>query len=47
MTTARSLARIFTKILCVTLVCKAALELILHDTSFAILLPAYSQSVRG
>ena len=32
--------------LCVAHVCEAALELILHDTSFAIALPAYSQSVR-
>ena len=32
--------------LCVAHVCEAALELILHDTSFAIALPVYSQSVR-
>ena len=34
------------KILCVAHACKATLELILHDTSFAIVMPAYSQSVR-
>ena len=43
--TAISLARIYTKMLCVAHVFKAALELILHDTSFAIVIPAYSQSV--
>ena len=33
-------------LLCVAHVCEAALELILHDTSFAIALTVYSQSVR-